>query len=424
MKSPYGFLTLAAAAFVATLAFGQPANAQTAPDVQDLGVENHFPDGMLFSMSAESDSEITEIRLRYEVLPDGTLANGVPDFDPATSVSTRFELGGPTDPLYFPPGTTIRYHWDVTDADGDEAQTGEATFIYEDPRFDWTEITGNGVTIHYYSGSPKDAGEMLDVAADQLSEMTQLLGGLIDFPVHVWIYDSSNDMRPALQRRSPTYEQNITTAGVRVASDTVLVLGNVSFDTLRHELTHVVTAVAGESAFGTLPAWLDEGTAVYGQSDPGDFESAIQRAIDRGNVFSVRSISSYPGDPDKVALFYGQSWSLVSYLIDTYGSEQFAQLFAEVKGGKRIGPALEATYGFDEDGLEDEWRAANDLPARATPEPEPPTSQPPRTDNDTTVVPNNDGGGSGGSVILILVLVVALAILVGGAGLWLARRFR
>src|SRR3970282_80039 len=141
-------------------------------------------------------------------------------------------------------------------------------------------------------------------------------------------------MRPALQRRSESYESQIITAGVRVSSDTVLVLGNVSFSSLRHELTHLVTAFAGQVSIAQLPARLDEGAAVYGEGDPEGFGDAVGRAIDRGNVLSVRSITSYQGDPNKVNLFYGQSWALVSFLIDTYGEEKFAQLFAEITGGK------------------------------------------------------------------------------------------
>ncbi len=50
-------------------------------------------------------------------------------------------------------------------------------------------------------------------------------------------------------------------------------------------------------------------------------------------------------------LFYGQSWSLVSFLIDTYGEDDFAQLFAEIKGGVTTDSALDTVYGFDQDGL-------------------------------------------------------------------------
>jgi hypothetical protein len=404
---------------------GGAALAQPFPTITDGGVTNQFPEGMVFSVAARSDSPIQKLRLRYTILPDGTAARGEANFEPALSVSSTFELAGNDPPrIYLAPGTTIEYYWEVTDADGDVATSEPTAFFYEDIRFDWAKLEADGVGVYYYSGSDDDAASMLDVAAETLEAMTELLGADIDFPIKVWIYDSVSDMRPALSRRSETYEQSVITAGVRVASDTVLVLGNVSFDTLRHELTHIVTALAGEGPFGTLPAWLDEGTAVFGQHDQGGFGAALERAVDRGNVLSVRSITSYPGDPETVNLFYGQSWSLVSYLVDTYGGERFAQLFAEFQAGSRADDALNTVYGFDQGGLEDEWRVSEGLPLRSS-SGEPPLPDPsePGAGSDQPQQAN-DGGASTGVVVGLMVGTLALAATIGLAGWALARRFR
>jgi Peptidase MA superfamily len=391
-------------------------SAQSAPTLTDNGVTNTFPNGMVIAVTAESDSPIENIKLRYKALPDGAATKDEPEFDPATSVAASVELGGAS--LYLPPGTVIEYHWEATDADGDESRTETQRFFYDDVRFQWTPIESNGVTVYYYSGSNDEAQEMLRTASETIQSMSELLGANIDFPIKVWLYDNVEDMRPALMRRSETYESSVVTAGVRVATDTVLVLGNASFDTLKHELTHVVTAAAGEGPFGKMPAWLDEGTAVYGQGDPGGFEGAIRQAIDRGNVFTVRQITSTPGDPSGVNLFYGQSWSLVKYLNDTYGPEKFAQLFAEIKGGKRIDAALEAVYGFDQDGLDNEWRAANGLAPRDTPEPtEAPQSGSTIAPPDSPNNPQTEGDGGGTSAILIIALALGLIVVAGAVGL-------
>src|SRR6266508_1441779 len=79
-----------------------PASAQVAPTVTDGGVTNSFPDGMHFAVSAESDSPIQELKLRYKILPDGTAAIGRPDFDASSSAEIesgcdggcRVDLGG------------------------------------------------------------------------------------------------------------------------------------------------------------------------------------------------------------------------------------------------------------------------------------------------------------------------------------------
>jgi acyl-CoA-binding protein len=130
-------------------------------------------------------------------------------------------------------------------------------------------------------------------------------------------------------------------------------------DILRHELTHVVTKVAGVGPYGDLPAWLDEGTAMYAQSEPGaGFTNALERAVDKDQLMSVRSMTSPTGDPDKITLFYGEAWSLVSFLVDEYGEEKFARLYAIFKDGSTTDNALQQVYGFDQDGLEDAWRAS------------------------------------------------------------------
>jgi hypothetical protein len=141
-------------------------------------------------------------------------------------------------------------------------------------------------------------------------------------------------------------------------------------------------------------------------------------------VLSVRSISSYPGDPAKVDLFYGQSWSLVKFLNDEYGGARFAELFATVKTGKRIDSALEAVYGFDQDGLEDEWRASLGLPPRETP---PPDGEPAATSPAASGVAQKEsgnGGTSAGTVAAILVGTLALAGVIAFAGFTIARKLR
>ena len=84
--------------------------AQGGPTVTDGGVENRFPEEIVFRVTVQSDSPIERIRLRYTVLPDGTAAVGEADFLPGTTVSASFSLEGNNPPhIYLAPGTTIEY---------------------------------------------------------------------------------------------------------------------------------------------------------------------------------------------------------------------------------------------------------------------------------------------------------------------------
>ncbi len=347
------------------------ASAQSGIEVTATDVVNSFPQEVVFRLSAHSEATIEEVTLHYQILPDGVRAYGRPDLTPAERVQVEFHLKANDPPRsYLAPGAEIDYFWEVEDGAGNKLTTEPATFVYEDIRFSWESVSEGNVSVYWYAGSRSSAESSLEVARETLDEMSALLGVTVDYPVKVWIYDSYEDMLPALVRRSEAHAQRVVVAGMRVSSDTILMQGEGDDDTLRHELTHIVTHVAGEGPYGSLPAWLDEGTAMYGQSEPGEgYTSALDRAVERDSLLSVRSMTAPTGDASKVTLFYGQAWSLVDFLIETYGSAKLAELYAVFKEGSTVDKALLKVYGFDQGGLEDAWRASLDLPPREGPTP-------------------------------------------------------
>jgi len=430
-------LALVAAALAAGLAAGSAGAQGIEVTAQD--VANNFPDEVVFRISVSSDADIQKATLRYEILPDGVPAYGVPQVEPGRQVQVDFRLGANDGRLYLAPGAAILYHWEIEDAAGNKLSTEPSTFVYQDTRYDWVSASEGNVSVHWYGGG--DAESYLRVARDTLDRMSALLRAQVDFPVKVWVYDDNDDMLAALPRRSEGQEIEKRTAGVRVASDTVLMLADGGGDILRHELTHVVTKVAGEGPYGGLPAWLDEGTAMYAQSEPGGgFTDALERAVDRDQLMSVRSMTSPTGDPDKVTLFYGEAWSLVSFMVKEYGEEKFAQLYAIFKEGSTTDNALQQVYGFDQGGLEDAWRSSLGLAPRqqttatptATPRdtstPAPTAAQP--SPSPTPAQGNGPEGGSeddGVPWATAAAMGAAGLVLVAaslGGGVFLARRLR
>jgi len=357
------FIALVLAVGLAGGLAGGSARAQEI-GISGQDVANNFPDEVVFRISASSAAaNIEKVTVRCQILPDGVPAYGVPEFNPGRHVQVDFHLGANDGRLYLAPGAEIVYQWEVEDAAGNLGGTGPATFVYQDTRYDWQAASEGNVSVHWYGGG--DAQSYLRVARDTLDRMSALLNAQVDFPVKVWVYDDNDDMLAALPRQSQGQEIERRTAGVRVASDTVLMLADGGGDILRHELTHVVTEVAGEGPYGGVPAWLDEGTAMYAQSEPGEgFTAALEGAVRRDRLLSVRSMTSPTGDPDKVTLFYGEAWSLVSFLVKEYGEAKFAQLYAVFKEGSTTDKALQQVYGFDQEGLEDAWRASLGLAPR------------------------------------------------------------
>ena len=119
---------------------------------------------------------------------------------------------------------------------------------------------------------------------------------------------------------------------------------------------------------GSCRAGWTKGTAVYGQSTPGDnFTGAFASAVKNNRLLSFGSMGQAPSDPNNVNLFYGQSYMAVKYLIDTYGADKYALFFATIKKGARFDQAMQTVFGIDFAGFENAFRQANGLAPQQAP---------------------------------------------------------
>ena len=352
--------------------------AQEGVTVRSQEVSNEFPDGIAFTVDFQSEEPVKEVRFRYAIAPDGSRAYGVPECSGVTDVQCTFDLESNAQNFLIP-GVEITYFWEIKDHAGQTTETEQGRYMYEDDRFEWESLSEGGLTVWFYDASGDDVRGLLNAGRETLERMGALLGTTVDYPVKVFLYDSAQDMEPVVLARQISPDEGSVTLGEVVVSDTAVVARDVSpLDILRHELSHIVMRSAVRGPFQGLPAWLEEGVAVYGQSQPmPDMEVALQAAIENNRPFTVRSLSSASaGDGGNVSLFYGQSYSVVRFLIDEYGEEKLRALLVAFREGSQTDDALTHIYGFDQDGLENAWRLSVGLPERVIEEGQGPSTRP------------------------------------------------
>jgi Peptidase MA superfamily len=413
-----GTLLLAALLLVAGLP--DLAHAQEAVQVQDSNARNDFPDGITFTLDVSAPGGVDRAQLVYRIGPDGVrnTASSECAGGPQLSCSTVIE-GGRENTLI--PGANISYFWRIT-SDGATTETEPQRFVYEDTRFEWQTARDGNVTVHYYSTDDEGARAVLAAARETIDSMSALLDVTVDFPVKVRLYATAEDMQPAILSDNA---EGVVTLGEVVYSDTAMVSADGSPDAItRHEVGHIVERVAAGSF--DIPAWLNEGTAVYAQGNPLSGQGgALQRAIDQDDVFTIHQISSASagGLGNRVELFYGQSHSIVAFMIDEYGEERFAELFAAFDDGATTEEALEQVYGLDQDGLENAWRESVGLPPRESPPDEAEAPTPGGSSSDDASDAVSEGGGTSVALLIgIGALTVLLAGSLLGAGVYIARR--
>ncbi len=410
-------------ALLAAFAGHSIGGAQSGVDVRSNTAQSQFPNGIAFQLDVAAVGGIGDVRLVYEIASAGVRATAQPQCTGGTDVSCSFLLssGGASTLI---PGAVVTYFWRIT-VGGATQETEHQVVTYEDSRFDWQTISDGNITLWYYSGSESDARDVLAAARDSVERNSALLQTTVSAPIKVYYYRSAQEMQLAINADNP--EGLVTLGEVSlIFPDTAMVAADARpQDIVRHEITHVVIHNTVLRPFD-VPTWLDEGTAVYAQSEPlPDHRQAIESAISSGQVLSVRSMSSASvgSTAERSSVLYGESWSLVKYLIDTYGEEKFAQLFRVFKGGASTGDALQQVYGFNQDGLENAWRDSVGLPPRSAPTPNEAARPTPNPTADGTPEP----GGGGANIGLIVIIAVVTAVLAGGTlaiGVVLARRFR
>jgi len=367
---------------VAALALGtssSPVSAQSAEAITVISssVESQFPEGMTFTIDVESELRIDDIRVTFEIGDRGTTQYAYLDLDQTTRPLVNGELFHRTNSRdrYIPPGTSIKYWFEITDENGDTMLTEPDFLRFDDARFEWDEVTLGTVTILYHGPVRIRAERLAEAAVESLGIMGPVTGADTTTPIVMTLYNNNAEMIGAVVARSLATSRELITEGQAFDSESVVIVlaGRSDIGTATHEMTHILVARAANSS-GAVPLWLNEGLAEYGNLDQTiSYERFLEWAEGTDRLIPLKALRSFPGDPNLTLVAYGQGRSAVKYMIDEYGKDKMAELLATLGTGIGISPSLEVVYGFGIDVLENKWREyiGADPYVEATPGPTP-----------------------------------------------------
>lgn len=329
-----------------------------------------FPNTITFRAKITGNANITSVVLEYgsEQLTCGdVVAKAFPEVNPGKSVDVQWtwdmrQSGS------LPPGATIWWQWRYTDENGKETVSDQQTVAWLDSEHNWKTVKKDKLNLHWYSGDQSFAQELLDAAQSGLDFNRTKSGLVAEAPIDLYIFANTNDLKDAI-----LYEPSWT-GGQAFPDHDIVILGisqndlDWGKDAIVHELTHVLVGHLTFSCLGAVPTWLNEGLAVYSE---GELDLASQTQLDEAikadTLLTVRSLSAgFSEVSDKAYLSYSQSFSIVKFLVETYGQGKMTELLTALRDGATVDDALTQTYGFNIEGLEDEWRQAIGAPPQTS----------------------------------------------------------
>lgn len=367
---------------IAVLTFAVPATARAEDGLTIVSThhDNRFPAQIVFAVDARSSSQITRVNLRYKLAYAQHTTYSNVDFQPGTSVSAEYVWN--TQRQYIPPGVELEYYWQLEDAAGHTAQSAPASLKATDTRFPWQSLSGGPLTLSWYKGDRGYAQDLLDAGTKAVRQLSEEVGAQLLRPATILVYETQRDMLGALPPRGVEWVggEAFSNAGVIVLAVPATSSGRTfGLRTLPHELSHLVVAAATDNPFGGLPHWLDEGLAMYAEGDlEPSYGDALLHAVADGSLLSLRSLNgSFPTDSQQAYLAYAQSYSVVRYLLASYGRDCMSKLLAIARDGATVDDSLRGAYNRDLSTLEAEWRTSIGAKPKSIPANRPAASQSP-----------------------------------------------
>ena len=324
--------------------------------ILDHSHDVQFPDQVVFSLDAESDSPITEVQLFYRLADRNIQAYGYPEFSSDRRVSAEFRIktGGSS---YIPTGVEIEYFYRIIDAAGNTLETEHITFEYRDPRYTWSEVRRGDLVVLSHNLSLDRVERMAEDVAQRLTAVKEMFGLDDVLPIKAVIVNGRRESQRVFPYTSDTADRLHLYAGFAFGEYRVFVAQGLSLSTMMHESTHLLLDQAVSSPLAKVPAWLNEGLAMHFETGARLRAPIVEQAARSNRLIRLKNMGAVPGRPRDVSIFYSQAWSVVDYMVETYGAERMSALVSALAEGDKIDEAILRTYGFALNELEQRWKS-------------------------------------------------------------------
>ncbi len=314
-----------------------------------------FPEKIIIEQSFNSKIQIKKIKIRYSI-SDSTVVNyGYPVITYSDVVDTKYIINTSGND-FLPSGVVINYYYEITDMENNVTVTESNELEYLDDIYDWERIIGDGLEILHHGLSQDKATILHRNILERINPIKKTFLKNSDlFEIKGVLFDSRKESSEAFQYLSDTTTKQHLFGGFAYSDYNLFLVSGYNVDVIVHEVTHLILAEAMQSRKVLLPKWLNEGLAMYYQSNSNDWKGESKNFVRRTQIMTLNKMNTLPGKAYDVGLFYRKSENIVGYLVYRYGIEKIALLIENLKNKGNFDSNFYKTYGITTQELEKDW---------------------------------------------------------------------
>ena len=329
-------------------------------EVNSSTATTDFPDAITFELEATVEGVVSSVDLLYQMAALETLQLLPGEFEQdgdSISVAALADL----EIAFVPVGIDVTFHWLISFEDGDKVETESTVVTWLDDRFDWERRDAPGVEVYGYETSDDFLELIVTTAAEAVITLTDLYQPSETLPIRIWVYETGEDYAGTQAANSQEWSAGSAYPDLQVIH-AVIPDGSKS-EVLRiipHEVSHQILFMATRNPYNSPATWIDEGLAVLAQTGGKDFyDDTVLNAFEDDELLTMQGlISVFPFNPGEARLAYGQSYSMIRFVVETYGEESILAIVDAYAQGNSHDDVLMLALDTTLDELEAAWLAS------------------------------------------------------------------
>lgn len=262
------------------------------------------------------------------------------------------------------PFSAATYRYQVNLADGQSVNSPEFSFVYEDNRFTWQELSNSDFVVFSYGRDPAFGQEVLNIASQGMQRARAILDVTPPTPIKIYVYNSSRDLQSALLLDNQPWVAGHATPDLGLVMLSIPSGPEQKLELERqvpHELMHILQYQQAGEDFRQQPVWLLEGMASIAELYPNpEYQHVLTTSANNQELLPFNTLcAGFPREAAGTYKAYAQSESFVRFLHRTYGSSGLVTLLEQYQDGLGCEEGPSAAFGMGLGQLEYRWKSDN-----------------------------------------------------------------